>query len=121
MIELLVEIVFQLFGEILVELVGKALKSNRRWHPVTATIGWLLFGALIGGLVFWFYPRPIVPPSGIPGLGVLVSTVVGAVGMALWGRFWRRRGRSSTQLATWYGGGAFALGASLVRTLGLTL
>ena len=123
--EILVEILW-LFGRLLLELFGEALlelvlaalqkalgRENR--NPLVATLGYLVLGGIMGGLSLWMWPQRFLQPGPVPGLSLLISPIAGALAMEAWGRFRQRHDHATTNLATFYGGGAFALGMALVR------
>jgi len=82
---------------------------------VLAALGYLLLGAVLGAFLAWALPRRFLPFTGIPGLSLLLSPLGAGLLMEWWGRRRRAGGHSTTNLATWYGGAAFAFGAALAR------
>ena len=58
--ELLGELLLQAFGELIAELIGRSITEPFRRpkpvHPVLATLGYAIFGALAGGISLWLLP-----------------------------------------------------------------
>ena len=118
MLDILFEFLLEIFGEILLELgIGafKAAFERPGRSPIFATVGYLLLGLLLGGLSCLLMPYRVTREMAVPGLSLVVSPLLAGLVMHSWGQYRRRRGRVTTGLATFYGGGAFALGVALAR------
>lgn len=118
-LDLILEAVVQLFVELALELgiEGLARGLRRKPHPVVATVGWLLVGAGLGWLFAWLVPQRLFPRGPFHGASLVIGPLAVGLVMRLWGDYQRGRGRQTTQLATFHGGAAFALGSSAVRFL----
>jgi len=122
LLELVIEVVLPAALEMLVD-VGW---SRSRKRVPEATDSWFLVvtglfvaGALLGGVSLLFWPKAFVSRGPIPGLSlILAPAAVGGV-MHVWGGYRRRSGHATTTLASFAGGAAFALGAAVVRFLGV--
>jgi len=113
-LELAGEVLLEGLFELGIESFQRARgRSNR--HPVTAAIGYLLVGAAIGGLWGWLAPARVVSVPLVPGASLLLGPLAAGAAMEAWGRYRRASGRATSNLATWYGGAAFALGIAIVR------
>lgn len=115
---LLLQVLLEIFGEVLLELGFSGLKElfgRENRDPVLATIGYWILGAVMGGLSLLMWPQRLVRPGPIPGLSLVVGPVAVGFAMDAWGRYRRSSGHQTTNLATLYGGGAFAFGLALVR------
>ena len=113
-----VQLVLEVFGEALLELALAAIKEalgRENRNPVLATLGYLLLGGIIGAISVLVWPQRFLRAGPVPGLSLVISPVAGAAAMEAWGRFRQRRNHATTNLATFYGGGAFALGLAIVR------
>lgn len=115
---LLGELVLEVFGEALLEVGLSGLKealgrTNR--NPSLAAVGYLILGALVGGLSVWLWPQRLFRNAPVPGLSLLLSPLAGGAAMEAWGRYRRAGGHETTNLATFLGGAAFALAYALVR------
>ena len=117
---LLVQLVVELFGEVLLDLGLAAFKAafdRPDRSPGLATVGYLALGAAAGGVLVWAFPGRLMPPAPRRGPSLVLAPLAGGATMAAWGAFRRGRGHATSQLATWYGGAAFLFGAALVRFL----
>jgi hypothetical protein len=121
--EIILELLFEIMGEALLEIGIGAFKeaydrANR--NPVLATGSYLLLGGAIGAASGWLLPYHLVRPGPFPGISVFLAPVVAGVAMHVFGKYRRAQGHETTNLATFHGGAAFALGASFVRFLWLS-
>jgi hypothetical protein len=117
----------ELFGEVLFEIVGEALldlaqrvmaevfETSRSIRPEFASLGYALLGVLAGGLSVLIFPHPLVRPSKIHGISLLVSPLVTGLVMFLIGSMLRRQGKKVVQIESFGYGFAFALGMALMR------
>jgi LytS/YehU family sensor histidine kinase len=83
--------------------------SVRRSNPVVATVVFTLVGVGFGFLSACIFPHPLVRPSRFHGISLLISPVLTGLVMALIGRAWRRRGRTSVRIESFGYGFTFAL------------
>jgi hypothetical protein len=126
-VEILAELLLFLF-QLVIEVVGEAVlelglagikealgRENR--SPVLAAVGYLTLGAIVGAASILLLPQRLVAAGPIPGMSLLLAPAVAGAAMEAWGRFRRRRAHVTTNLATFLGGAAFALGVALVRFL----
>ena len=121
--ELIFELLFEIVGEVALEIGVGAFKeaydrTNR--NPVLATIAYLLLGGAVGAVSGWLLPYRLVRPGPFPGISVFLAPVISGGAMHVFGKYRRARGHVTTNLATFYGGAAFAFGVSLVRFLWLS-
>ena len=124
LLELFIEIVFEVGGELLLELGWSGVKETlgrKNHHPALAALGYLVLGGLLGAASLLVWPERVVRPGPVPGLSLLIGPLVSGVAMHFWGGFRRAQGRSTTNLATFAGGAAFALGCALARLLGMRI
>src|SRR5262249_25542952 len=117
----LLEIFAELFLEILVSSVSRALgillDNDEPVSPFFAALGFSFFGVIAGAISVLLFPHPFIPPAKLYGISLIVSpTVTGAV-MALVVALVRRYGRKSTQIESFANGFAFAFGMLLIRLL----
>jgi hypothetical protein len=115
---LLLQLLFEVGVEIALELglagIKEALGRENR-NPVLAAVGYLTFGVILGLASMSILPRRLFGPGPIPGVSLVVGPVIAGAVMATWGRIRRSRGHVTTNLATFLGGAAFALGIAIVR------
>jgi hypothetical protein len=120
LLELVVEVLGQAIMEILAELGLASLKAaferpNR--SPILAGLGYLLLGGALGGLSLLVRRERFFQPGPMPGLSLIVSPLCVGLIMHAWGRYRRQRGHTTTNLATFGGGAAFAFGSAVVRLI----
>ena len=120
LLELCLELFFELFAQILIEAgmatAQEALGRHNR-NPLLATIGYFLLGGILGALSLWLLPARIFGGAPASGISLIVGPLVMGIVMQLWGGLRRAQGHRTTNLATFYGGAAFALGVAVVRML----
>ncbi len=131
MIEFLLELLLELIGEFLFELavtalmdlalraIAKVFETLRLANPVLASITYVLLGASAGGVSLLVFPHPLVHPSRLHGINLLVSPLplVTGLAMSLIGSILSRQGKKVTQIESFGYGFAFAFGIALVRYL----
>jgi len=112
------QLTIDIFGQLLLELglsgVKEALGRQNR-NPLLATVGYLLLGLALGWLTVMMFPEPIFRKGPFPGMSLPIAFMAGGTAMHLWGRYRRTHGHSPTNLATFYGGGTFALAFAFMR------
>jgi len=117
--ELFLEVLFELAGEGLLDLalraIVKVFKMPRLTNPVLASVGYTLLGALAGGGSLIIFPHPLVRPSRVHGINLLVSPFITGSVMSLIGSTLSRHGKKATQIESFVYGFAFAFGMALIR------
>ena len=101
LLELVFEILLQIFGEVLLELGWAGLKqalSRENHHPAVAAVGYLILGAIFGLGGLWMLPKPIFNGTPIPGISLVLAPLAGGGAMYAWGEFRHGRGRGTTNL-----------------------
>jgi hypothetical protein len=117
LVVLLVEFVFELF----IELVFGELGDLFGWlEPSTqskllAALAYFVVGAAVGLLSAVAWPDRLLPAPRTPGFSLVAGPLLSGYAMHTWGVFRREGGHSTSSLATFWGGAAFALGAALGR------
>jgi hypothetical protein len=119
LIELFLEAFFELLGAALLDLASRAIaklfEDSEVSSPFLAPVGYGLLGVLTGGMSLFFFPHPLVHPSRIHGISLLVSPVVTGVVMSLIGSMLRQRDKKVVQIESFGYGFAFAFGMAVVR------
>jgi uncharacterized membrane protein YeaQ/YmgE (transglycosylase-associated protein family) len=117
--EIFFEAFFELVGAALLDLVSRVLakmfEDTEISSPILASIGYGLLGALTGGLSVLIFPHPLVHPSRIHGVSLLVSPVVAGAVMSLIGSTLRKRDKEVVQIESFGYGFVFAFGMAAVR------
>lgn len=118
-LELVLEAGFEFGAAALTDLILRGLAAvfdpSDIINPKLAYLGYFCIGAVSGCLSLLFFPHPMVHPSKIPGLSLIVSPVL--TGMVMWsvGHVLRTRGKKVLRIESFGYGFAFAFGMALVR------
>ena len=123
--EFLFELLFEFFGELLLQVVAEVLFEvglrslaapfKRRPNPYLASIGYVLFGAAAGGLSLWLFPSLFIgSPTGRVANAIVTPFIAGGC-MAAIGAWRRRRDQDLILLDRFAYGYLFALVMALVR------
>jgi hypothetical protein len=122
LLEILVEFVVEVLGQVIMEILAelglaglKAAFERPNRSPWLAALGYFLLGGALGGLSFLIRRERLFKPGPMPGISLVVSPLCVGLIMSVWGRYRRGRGYTTTNLATFSGGSAFALGSASVR------
>lgn len=115
--ELLLELVFQLFGEVLVELGLHTVAEPFRQRPKVwvAVLGYLVLGGLVGALSLWMFPGHLTRDGWPRLLNLVVTPVLAGLAMTLIGRWRARRGEPVLRIDRFACGYLFALTVAVVR------
>lgn len=121
----MIELLFELFGEILIQFIAEALAEagmhtlkdmrNTEANPWLAGLGYALFGAIAGGITVWLLPNHMVHSEPLRKLNLLVTPLAAGGMMALLGAWRARRGDSVLRIDRFAYGYVFALSLALVR------
>ncbi|PTT92033.1 hypothetical protein DBR42_02780 [Pelomonas sp. HMWF004] len=115
--ELLAELLFQIVGEVLVELGLHSLDPPFRQQPNVwlAVLGYVLLGGLLGALSLWAWPDHLTRDGWPRLLNLVVTPVIAGLVMSLLGRWRARRGDPVLRIDRFACGYLFALALSVVR------
>jgi hypothetical protein len=124
LVELFFEAVFEFALEFLTLLVLRSIAAvfdtSEFTNPLLACFGYVFFGAAVGGISIFFLPHPLVHPSRVPGLSVIISPVLAGLGMSFIGSMQRKRNKKVVRMESFGYGFAFAFGMALVRFIFVT-
>jgi hypothetical protein len=123
MLELLLQLVIEIIGQVIVELLAaggwESLTDSgfrvRRSRPWVTGIAQFLMGLCAGVLSVLIYSRRLTPHSAIPGLSLLLSPLGTGIAMHWLGEMWRDRGKEPPALFSFKAGALFAFGMAVVR------
>lgn len=111
--ELLFEALFEIVLSAIVAGVYRSVRhfrvTARRGNPIVAAVLLVIVGLVLGFLSVLIFPHPLVHPSKVHGISLLISPLVAGIAMAAVGRGVRRRGRAPVQIESFGFGFAFAL------------
>jgi len=115
--EALFEFVVEAVVALVVRLFQEVIAKSYAIRPSLAIPGYFLFGAAFGFLSLLFFPHPLIHPSRIHGISLVISPVLTGLFMSLMGTELRRRGKQSVRIESFGYGFTFALGMALVRLI----
>lgn len=122
--EWLAELVVELVGEFLLALVlevgGRALLAPFRAEPSPwiSSAGYLLLGALLGGLSLWLVPHHLVQQPALRVLNLLLTPFAVGATMGLMGQWRAKKSLRVLRMDRFAHGYLMALSLGLVRDLG---
>ena len=120
------EILLELIGELVIQLVLELLadgglhlvgRRKREARPATRVCGYLLLGAIFGGLSLLVFRESFITSGQLQMVNLAITPVIAGSLMALIGRSRTRRGKQALPLERFAGGFAFAFALALVRFL----
>jgi hypothetical protein len=122
-LEMFLEIFFEAAFEFAAEFIGAIIwrgvaavfDTSEFKNPLVAGIGYMFLGGVAGGLSLLLFPHPLVHPSRVPGLSVVISPVLAGLGMSLVGSTLRKRNKKAVQIESFGYGFTFAFGMAVVR------
>ena len=99
--EFLFELVFEIFGEVLLQVMGELLaewglhlvrKPDRRAppHPLVTLLGYALLGLAVGALSLLVLPHSLLPGKGLRLANLVLSPLLSGA-MLAWIGLWRAR------------------------------
>jgi hypothetical protein len=119
--ELLVEALIEFAGEVVLDLVTRALNAvfttALEVNPLLTALGYAVLGVLTGGGSLFLFPHPLVHPSRFHGISLLVSPLLTGLAMSMIGSFLERQGKRVAQIENFRYGFAFAFGVAIIRFL----
>jgi uncharacterized membrane-anchored protein len=125
--EFLFELLFEFFGEIMVQVVFEALASAglhivrdpdappRTTNPWLLIFGYALLGAVAGGLSLLVFSHALVDAPTARLVNLVVAPVAGGLAMAVIGAWRQRRDMAGIALDRFTYGYVFAFAMALVR------
>ena len=123
--ELIFEFVFQVFGEFLLQAVFELLYElgfrsladtiKRPRSPSLSAIGFLLWGAMAGGLSLLIFPASPTDDPMLRQINLFVTPVVVGIGMMLLGRLREKKGQQLVRLDRFGYAFVFAFSMALMR------
>ncbi|MES2208386.1 MAG: hypothetical protein V4525_16515 [Pseudomonadota bacterium] len=117
LLELLGEFLLQMILEILFEMGLHTLKEpfHKDPSPIVATIGYMMLGAISGGLSLFVLPALVVTSTKMRIVNLLVTPIIAGFFMSVVGSWRRRRGQNSLRIDKFAYGYVFALSCALIR------
>jgi hypothetical protein len=121
-----VDIIFELLAELLIQVIGESLvdvgvqrvrRESGGTRPMLAALGWGALGASVGLVSGWLVPYRAMSWTFAPLWSLIVAPLVSGMALHGFGVWRRRRGHTTSQLATFHGGAVCAFGYGLARHL----
>jgi hypothetical protein len=120
-LELLLEALLEFGLSALVAGVYRSVRhfwvKARRGNPIAAAVLLVIVGLALGVLSVLIFPHPLVHPSKLHGISLLISPLLAGLAMAAVGRGVRRRGRTPVRVESFGFGFVFAFAVALIRYL----
>jgi hypothetical protein len=123
--EIIFEIVFGFFGELLLQILGELLLEiglhsvaepfRKKPSPWLAAIGYAFFGAVIGALSLLVFPNYLMTTKNLRVANAALSPIVAGLSMAAMGKWRAKRGQAVLRIDKFSYGYLFALAFGLVR------
>lgn len=123
--EILFEFLFSFIGEFVLQVLGQlfievglhslAEPFRKQPKPWLAAIGYLFFGAAIGGLSLLVFPDYLVASKSLRVANAALSPIAAGLSMAAMGAWRARRGQAVLRIDKFSYGYLFALSMGLVR------
>jgi hypothetical protein len=111
--EILLQVIFEFLAELGVRSLADTLKRPK--NAVLSTLGFVLWGALAGGISLLILPQSPISSPVFRKLNVLVTPLVAGGVMMLVGRQRGKRGQSLVRLDRFGYAFAFAFAMAIVR------
>ncbi|MDR3792576.1 MAG: hypothetical protein P4L03_04255 [Terracidiphilus sp.] len=119
LIEIALEFFMEFAGEMLISgLLRVAKRIVGNFSRVNAFVIAILFGilgTLLGFLSVALFPHPLVHPSRIHGISMIIAPLMTGLAMMAIGRAIRLRGKETTEIENFSNGFVFALAMAIVR------
>lgn len=126
--EFIVEVLLELFGEVLLQVVLQAL-AEAGLHAVhkpgsrpqasawLLVLGYTLLGLAVGGLSLLVFPHSLLQGQAVRLVGLVLTPVASGLAMSLIGAWRQKRGQQLLAMDRFAYGYLFALVVALVRFL----
>ena len=113
------EATLQILGQALIELgfysLGEAIQSKKERKPYITAIGYILWGAILGGLSLLVFSESFIAKTEYRILNLFLTPIVAGYAMALIGNWRRKKGQDLIKLDSFSYGALFALSTAIVR------
>jgi hypothetical protein len=123
--EIIFEFVFSFLGEFLLQVLGELFLNiglhslaepfRREPNPWLAAIGYLVFGAVLGGVSLLVFPDYLVASKSLRVANAVLSPIAAGLSMAAMGKWRAKRGQDVLRIDKFSYGYLFALSLGLVR------
>lgn len=120
LIELVLEIVLQILGELLINVGLHAVTEpfRRPAGPWLSALGYALMGTVLGLTSLWLWPHHLVVQPLARWANLVISPLLAGACMAAMGRWRAQRGETLLRIDRFAYGYLFALALAMTRWLG---
>jgi hypothetical protein len=115
LLEVLLEVVAGAFTDVAVRSTRIAIKKSKSISPIFAVALYLSLGAACGYVSLLIFPHPLLHPSRMHGISLILSPVLTGLIMSQVGLVRRRKGKDSVRIESFSYGFLFALAFALIR------
>jgi hypothetical protein len=128
-LEIIFEFIFQAIGEVVLQIVAEglfelgfyslaeALNRKKRRNPILASIGYLLWGGVIGVVTIVIFPSLMIKNPVFRVLNLIITPIIAGVSMSVLGSLRKRKGQDLLRIDSFFYGALFAFGLAIVRFL----
>ncbi len=111
--EILLQIFFELFVEFGFHSLADTVRKPR--HPVLSAIGFILLGAIAGGISLWLFPTSVIKNPDFRMLNLFITPVLVGGVMMLIGKIRSKKGQNLVRLDRFGYAFVFAFSMALIR------
>jgi hypothetical protein len=115
--ELFLQIIFESLAEVGIRCVREPFRKPKPFHPISAALGYIIFGSIAGGLSLLIFPRSFIGPDWLKVSNLFVTPAIAGSFMATLGLLRRRKEQELIRLDKFSYGFLFALAMATVRFL----
>lgn len=123
--EFVLEVIFQFLGEILIQIIAEILAElgfrslsstfKRPSNPVLSAIGFILLGAIAGGVSLLIFPTSPISNPDLRKINLFVTPTIAGIVMMTIGKIRDKKGQDLVRLDRFGYAFAFAFSMGLVR------
>jgi len=113
--EALLEFAGELFVSLIARAIGKIIEGALELGAVATTVAVAVLGMGSGQLSLLIFPHPLVHPSRMHGISLLISPLITGLVMSQIGRLLRNRGKETVAIESFAYGFTFALAMAAIR------
>ena len=118
MIEILIEVLVDLFGEVLLDIVVHAVGGRRESPAVLRLLFFASMGGVVGALSLLVLPRHFIRSSDLRLVALAITPIVAGALFSWVGRSRRKRDRQASALEAFWPAFSCALAMAVVRYFG---
>jgi len=82
-----------------------------------ASVGYLIWGGIIGGLTLLIFPTLMIKNPALRIINLIISPIVAGLAMSALGAWRRKKGQDTLRIDSFMYGALFAFGLAIVRFL----